>query len=367
MLWFEQDECQEGVLMKHSPFPSIYVWPIFRWCLPVLAGLLMTQAAHADTWKLTVGAQSTAKGRQVLAFLPNEIWIELNDSITWTFATDEIHTVTFLTQDTLAIPQTRPPFQVGCPGTTPSSSSFNGTVCTNSGPQTTGATYNVKFSRIGNFKLVCLVHNNMTGVVHVIDRFDDPVNAALFQTQDFYNDEAADEAKELLKDRENGGDLDEGDVLDDRSHFTRNQVTAGIGKIVATPGGSSTLSIMRFFNHTTTIHVGDTVQWNNNDPVTPHTVTFGTEPPADQLFPPSSNVDPGGPGTDGARSATIGSTKDSVHSGFLMATAQDQVGLPQNNLAATEFRVTFTKAGTYKYICALHDDLGMKGKIVVLP
>src|ERR1700730_857758 len=113
MQWFVQEECQKGVPMKRSPFPSIYVWSISRWCLPVLAVLLMTQAAYADTWKLTVGAQSTAKGRQVLAFLPNEIWIELNDSITWTFASDEIHTVTFLTQGTLAIPQTRPPFQVG--------------------------------------------------------------------------------------------------------------------------------------------------------------------------------------------------------------------------------------------------------------
>src|SRR3984893_16121795 len=246
MQWFEQDECQKGVLMKHSPFPSIYVWPIFRCCLPVLAGLLLTQAAQADTWKLTVGAQSTAKGRQVLAFLPNEIWIELNDSITWTFASDEIHTVTFLTQDTLEIPQTRPTWQAGCPGNTPSGSSFNGTVCVNSGPQTTGATYNVKFSRIGNFKLVCLVHNNMTGVVHVIDRFDNPVNTALFKTQDFYDDEAAEEAAELLKDRGHDGDVEEGDLLNDRSGFTKNQVTAGIGKIVATPGGSSTLSIMRF-------------------------------------------------------------------------------------------------------------------------
>jgi plastocyanin len=50
-----------------------------------------------------------------------------------------------------------------------------------------------------------------------------------------------------------------------------------------------------------------------------------------------------------------------------MATAQDQVGLPQNNLTKTEFRVTFTKPGTYKYICALHDALGMKGKVIVLP
>jgi plastocyanin len=261
--------------MKH--FTSIRLSSILRRSLPMLAALTVTQAVRADTWTLTVGAQSAGKGTQVLAFLANEIWIEINDSITWKFASDEIHTVTFLTQDTLAIPQTRPTFQAGCPGTTPTGTSFNGTACVNSGPLTIGSTFNVKFSRLGNFKLVCLVHNNMTGVVHVIDRFESPVNKALFQTQDFYDDEAADEAQDLLKDRENDGDLDQGDVLDDRSAFTGHQVTAGIGKIVATPGGSSTVSIMRFFHPTITIHAGDTVQWNNNDPITPHTVTFGTD------------------------------------------------------------------------------------------
>ena len=350
--------------MKYSR--SIHALQMLRWCLPVLAALLFLHAANADTWKLSVGAQSPGKGKQALAFLPNEIWIELNDSVTWTFASDEIHTVTFLTQDTLAPPQVRPTFQAGCPGTTPSGSSFNGTVCVNSGPQTTGATYTVKFSRIGNFKLVCLVHNNMTGTVHVIDRFESPVNKALFQTQDFYDDQAAHEAKELLSADDQDGDLD-ASLSDDRSSFTTHQVTVGIGKIVATPGGSSTVSIMRFFHPTITIHAGDTVTWSNNDPVTPHTVTFGTEPPPNQFFPPSNNVDNGGDGTDGARSATINLPSDSVHSGFLMATAQDQVGLPQNNLTKTVFRVTFTKPGTFAYICALHDPLGMKGKVVVLP
>jgi plastocyanin len=348
-------------------FPTPLRLSIIRWCLPLLAALLLTQTVNADSWTLTVGAQSSGKGRQALAFLPNEIWIELNDTITWQFVVDEPHTVTFLTQGTLAIPQIRPTFQVGCPGATPSGSSFDGTVCVNSGEQFSGATYSVKFSRIGNFKLVCLVHNNMTGVVHVIDRFANPVNTALFQTQDFYNDEAAEEGQELLKFDGNGGDLNEGDISSDRSKFTRNQVTAGIGKIVATPGGSSTVSINRFFNDTVTIHTGDTVTFVNNDPVTPHTVTFGTEPLPPQFFPPSSNVDNGGPGTDGARSITITSLSENVHSGFLQGTFQDQVGLPQNNPNKTEFRVTFAKAGTYNYICVLHDTLGMKGKVVVLP
>ena len=34
-------------------------------------------------------------GPQALAFLPNEIWIHEGESITWTFETDEIHTVSF--------------------------------------------------------------------------------------------------------------------------------------------------------------------------------------------------------------------------------------------------------------------------------
>jgi plastocyanin len=31
----------------------------------------------------------------------------------------------------------------------------------------------------------------------------------------------------------------------------------------------------------------------------------------------------------------------------------------------TRFRVTFQRAGTYPFICALHDGLGMKGQIIV--
>ena len=68
------------------------------------------------------GAQSEDKGRQALAFLPNELWVHVGDSVTWAFPTDEPHTVTFL-----GASQVRPPFPVGCPpgpppGATPSGS-----------------------------------------------------------------------------------------------------------------------------------------------------------------------------------------------------------------------------------------------------
>jgi plastocyanin len=48
-----------------------------------------------QVWKATLGAQSKDMGKQAIAFLPNELWIHANDSITWTSAADEIHTVSF--------------------------------------------------------------------------------------------------------------------------------------------------------------------------------------------------------------------------------------------------------------------------------
>ena len=37
--------------------------------------------AFGAQWNATVGAQSEDKGRQVVAFLPNELWIDVGDSI----------------------------------------------------------------------------------------------------------------------------------------------------------------------------------------------------------------------------------------------------------------------------------------------
>ena len=69
---------------------------------------------------------------------------------------------------------------------------------------------------------------------------------------------------------------------------------------------------------------------------------------------------------DGALHATIASVFDSVHSGFIVAAPQDRIGLAQAPIGVTGFRITFTKPGAYPYICALQDDLGMKGKVIVL-
>jgi plastocyanin len=97
--------------------------------------------------------------------------------------------------------------------------------------------------------------------------------------------------------------------------------------------------------------------------VTPHTITFGTEPTGDP-GPPSANVSKD---KDGARSAVVTPQANSVHSGFIVAALQDQIGNPQTPLGVTRFRVTFPNPGVFPYICALHDDLGMKGMVIVFP
>jgi plastocyanin len=105
------------------------------------------------------------------------------------------------------------------------------------------------------------------------------------------------------------------------------------------------------------------VEWTNDDPITPHTITFGTEP-AGPPQPPSGNVTMD---ADGALHAIVASPSDSVHSGFIIAEPQERIGLPMAPLGQTRFRVTFTTPGVFPYICVLHDDLGMKGRIIVLP
>ena len=137
-----------------------------RWFLPALliGVVISSQPGRADTtWNVWVGAQSKDLGRQALAFLPNEIWINQNDSIAWHFAVDEIHTVTFLKDQ-----QVRPPFPVGCPGFAGPSATFDGTQCLSTPPLVKPQTFTVQFTAVGNYKVVCLVHPDMTGTVHVL-------------------------------------------------------------------------------------------------------------------------------------------------------------------------------------------------------
>lgn len=343
--------------------------------LMLAAGLLaFAQTASAEqTWRAQVGAESPDEAKQVDAFLPNEIWVFVGDSITFKFSPkNEAHTVTLLeagqARPLFSGPPTPPP-PVGCDtvhseaAAQPSGSSYDGIgispnlACVNSGPMVHEATYTVAFPTAGNYKLVCLVHADMNAVIHVLQNTDSTAPfyaASLPYNQSDYDRQGADEARDLLNDSDNPRE-------EVRDFPPSENVVLMTGEVSATAGGRQYLAIVRFLPGTIRIHAGETVEWINADPTEPHTVTFGTEPANPQALVTAI------PGPDGALEATINSPTDSVSSGFLQAAPQDRPFLAQSAPGTTRLRVKFTKPGTYHYICALHDVDGMLGTVIVLP
>jgi plastocyanin len=332
----------------------------------VLMGGVAITTAQAEEWQARAGAETPDRASQALAFLTNEFWIHAGDSIRWMFPTHERHTITFLTPGEVRPAAFGPTFgvPVACPGAgvTPDGSSFTGSSCVSSGvlllpedaaQHATPPSYSVVFPVPGNFKFVCLLHADMTGVVHVRSLAD-----ALPHDQAFYDRQAFAEQALLLGDasRLQG----RGTPADGAGE---NEVAAGVGQVVTTTGaGSQTASLMRFLRNTIVVRVGDTVVWTSLDPSINHTVSFGVEPSDPR--PPSANVMLA---SDGARQAVISSPTDTVNSGFLSPAPQDRANLAQSSPGITRFRVTFTSPGTFNYICAVHDQLGMKGTVIVHP
>jgi len=209
------------------------------------------------------------------------------------------------------------------------------------------------------------VHPHMTGVIHVLAK-----SAALPYDQAFYTKEAADQTKELLKDTDGmSGHGNMGGVMGSMDDTVtvisgKAQVAAGWGEMNGNGAGFQSTAVVRFLNGTVKVHTGDTVEWTIKDAATPHTITFGQEPSEDQLGPPSPNVSMD---ADGALHATLHFVGDSAHSGIIGAAPMNLPNVAVAPPAVTKFRVTFLRAGTYDYKCALHDNLGMLGKVIVMP
>jgi plastocyanin len=338
--------------------------------LVLSAAMALSQVVQAESWHATVGEQSPDKAMQALAFLPNEMWIHAGDSITWTFTANESHSVTFL-----KVGQARPTFAAGCPGATPPNgitpdgSSFDGMNCVNSGLiNTPGATYTVNFPNMGNYVIVCLLHTNQSGTIHVLN-----ASQPLPHDQEFYDHQAAIEQRHLLSDRDGGlaaklrEDTPQSSDNDNlHAEHDMHIVVMGAGEYAPTPGGAQSVSNMRFGRESITIHAGQTVEWASSD-VSGHSVQFG----AGQFSP----LDPAAASPDvvfshdpdGPLHAVLISTSDNLYSGRIAPASQERTGLGQLAPGATRFRVTFTTPGTYPYVCAYHDEIGMKGEVIVLP
>ena len=369
--------------MKRLTFSGIVLWTFIG---------MTTMASAQTTYIARVGAETPDQSVQADGFFPNELWVLQNDSIQFQFVPrNEIHTVTFLTQPPggseqvrpLAPPPAGPPFviqHVNCSAA--AASNYNGSVCasTESGltALTTPSSFTVTFSAPGNYKFVCLVHDDMNGTIHVLA--NNAANAALLHTQFYYDQQGAQEANTILSDNGSHQSLPQ-------PRSSRNLVVAGIGKIAATGGGLQYGAVVRFYNEKIVIHKGESVTWTNLDPTEPHTVTFGTEPSG---FVPTVAAGLGPTGADGTLKAMLACSPSPakscdadfgpesnaaqtynstvfLNSGFLQAQAPDRTGTPQLPPGTTRITITFNQTGNYYYHCALHDVDGMLGEVVVVP
>jgi plastocyanin len=310
-------------------------------------------AAGPADWQAGVGIDTADHAIQGNGFFPGDISIHVGDSITWTVHSGEVHTVAFEygPPPPDPVPALLGFFIVALPTGGPT---FDGSGWFNSGLLSTVpsvspvSSYHLTFTRAGDFQFHCLVHREMVGTVHVR-----PGNAVLPHDQAFYNRQAIPDQLRLLA----KGLQTAAAGLTAALTGGNSAVTLGDGQIY--PAAADSVAVLRFLPDKRVVHVGDTVTWTNRDPFTPHTVTLGAEP-VSPLPPPFNALEPSG--TDAAGHATVTGANANVNSGFLSN------GQPFTQLGlGNTFKVTFKNAGTYNYRCAIHDDLGMTGTIVVLP
>ncbi|MFN8637997.1 MAG: hypothetical protein U0360_00715 [Dehalococcoidia bacterium] len=68
-------------------------------------------------------------------------------------------------------------------------------------------------------------------------------------------------------------------MADSLQSNARSEITAGTGALLP---DIASVANLRFYPAVRTVKAGSSLTWTNRDPETPHTVTFGTEPPADR-------------------------------------------------------------------------------------
>ena len=189
----------------------------------------------------------------------------------------------------------------------------------------------------GRYHFICSLHVGMNEDIDVL-----PMSQALPKTQAQYDAIAQGQIARDL------------DALADLAAKANKRDEDG--PIVLAGAGDKRVSNLRFFPATITVRVGQTVTFlKTKDPTEPHTVTFGTESPDPfiQLLPSGGNTFPNATGT--------------ANSGLLVTHRQYRFYQLAGLLppAVATYKVTFTAAGTYQYICEIHDEVGMVGTVVV--
>ena len=215
-------------------------------------------------------------------------------------------------------------------------------------------TYTARFPKVGAYKLVCVLHPGMEGTVVVKPRRANVAGPA---------------AQRVKANAQIAAGWQRTKALDD-AQVPANTVYMGVG-------GKETL--LDFLPDTQTVPVGTVVEFVNESPSEPHNALFG---PLDWLGPfiQATDLIPTGPGSPnqappfffygsdppgGDGVYTYAGVTQHGNGVFSTPVADDQPGDPPNGLPHS-FKVRFTTAGTYHFICQIHGP-DMAADIVVTP
>jgi plastocyanin len=315
----------------------------------VILGMLLSigfagTAQAATTLNVGIGVGSGTTAGDV--YLPGDMTVLVGDSVKWTTESDEPHSVTFGTGPAGVPPPSWP--AAGFTGTLPPppatgalTATYNGTGFLNSELLFKGSSATVTFTTAGAFPFICQIHPGMSGTVNVVasgattTQADADAKAALTRTAILGavdGLEAATTAQVTETKRSDGTSL-------------WNIFTNSIQPPAPQPGGGTGfLELLRFVPPSLEIDAGDTVRWTAS---AVHTVTF----PAAGQDPATIDPFTTPPTTETVYDGT------SLYNSALLATGAPGTG--------STYELTFPDAGTFNYVCALHQFLGQRGSIVV--
>lgn len=306
-------------------------------------------ASAAQTYTVSAGAESAGGDVQLNEFAPNQVTISVGDTVTWKLNSSEFHNIIF----TSGAPA--PDFvEAGPDGVffNPAAAfptggpTYDGTGVVGSGLLNKGDSFSLAFSKAGTFTYLCAIHRGMGGSVKVVD------GSAGVDTQAAINARGAAQVNADLATKAIPAIMS--NIGEVPTEGTAVGIAAGVEIAPA--------DVQRFLPRRVTIRQGQAVTWIWKTQETPHTVTFLGGAPAPGIVIPQPQAS--GPPRLQLNPAVLAPAGDAgdwsgagyLNSGFL----QPGPGQP-----TPTFSVTFEAAGTYDYLCLLHE--GMVGTIVVEP
>jgi plastocyanin len=318
----------------------------------------------------------------------NQVRIATGTTVTWTLGSDEFHTVTFLAgrpRPDYIIPQPegpdRPPMlnpELIAP--TIPSGPWDGTTFAHMELQGRGQEFSLTFSRPGSYDYICLFHPEMVATVEVVA----PGTAGI--TSQAAVDQSATTHMAAVHDRQVA------EIMATRNRAERSDSVDGTS-IWSVRAGTNWrwghLDILAFLPDQVTVNQGDTVLWYVDHSL-PHSVTFQPvgAPPVDFVsiqLPDGTLVSPPAPGEEPPpellamladpnvtpRLVFTGATplrpspafdgSNAFNSGIIGEFAGTSIPMDKT------WALTFDTPGTFDYVCVIHEPMGMKGTITVLP